>query len=280
MRFSASARRRGLGVCGRLALLAIAWLAIWGAGAPAWAETLLVYQANPAPGTGRPSLDALSYDRLQALTQSVAQQGSEIAKAVGFAGATSIEVVPGGYRLRSDPSIVMRVEAEPRQATLLAAALGYAYRQESVLVLDMTAADADQFFVRVAFPGTMLTGALADSFFHFAAQVDPGLGQGYTAFDQELVFINLRDDAGEPYSKLDDGAFKAALAAAVSRFPDSRAAIAGSGQVEARLVGNDWKGLPDGGTYRTLLPMDAMPGLDAIAAEIAGKLRQGAGTGR
>jgi hypothetical protein len=249
-------------------------------GQPALAQTLLVYQANPASGAGLPSLDGLPYDRLQALTQSVAQQGSAIARAVDFAGDATIEVVPGGYKLRSDPSIVMRVQAEPRQATLLAAALGYAYRQDSVLVLDMAAADADQFYVRVAFPGTPLTGALADAFFHFAAGVDPGLGEGYTAFGQELVFINLRDDAGEPYSKLDDGAFKAALGKAAARFTGAKAVVAGSGKVEARLVGNDWKGLPDGGTYRTLLSPDTLPALDRIAAEIAAAVRQAAGPGR
>ena len=97
-----------------------------------------------------------------------------------------------------------------------------------------------------------INGVLADAFFHFAAQLDPGLGQGYTAFDQDMVFINLRDDAGEPYSRLDDGAFKAALGKAAARFTGAKAVVAGSGKVEARLVGNDWKGLPDGGTYRTL----------------------------
>jgi len=243
----------------------------------ALAQTLLIYQANPAAGTGLPTLDALSYDALQSLTQSVAGQGTQIAHAVGFAGPTDIEVVPGGYKLRSDPSIVMQVTAEPRQATLLAAALGYAYRQESVLVLDLGAADADQFYVRIAFAGVNLDGALADAFFRHAAAIDPALGGGYTAFGQELVFINLRDEVGRPYGGLDDDAFKAALAKAAASFTGAKARIARTGLVEARLVGNDWQALPDGGTYRTLLPRDALPALDAIEARIGGAVRQAAG---
>jgi hypothetical protein len=261
-----------------LAAAAALTLALFFAGiGAALAQTLLIYQANPAPGTNLPSLDALPYDAVQDLTQSVAGQGTQIARAVGFSGETGIEVVPGGYRLRSDPSIVMRVKAEPRQATLLAAALGYVYRQDSVLVLDLAALDADQFYVRIGFADANLNGALADAFFRHAAQVDPALGAGYTAFDNELVFINLRDDAGRPYGGLDDEAFKAALAKAAANFSGARASIVKTGLVEARLVGNDWQALPDGGTYRTLLPLDALPALDAIEARIGGAVRQAAG---
>ncbi len=243
-------------------------LALTFAGASsALAQTLLIYQANPTPGAGLPSLDDQPYEALQRLTTAVADQSIAAANAVGIKAQADIAVVPGGYKLRSDPSIVMRTKLEPRQATLLAAALGYVYRQESVLVLDLDAVDADQFFVRIHFD-TTLTGALADAFFHHAATIAPALGEGYTAFDNDLLFINLRDDAGKPYGGLGDEAFKAALIKAVASFTPAKGKIVKSGLVEARLVGNDWQALPNGGTYRTLLPIDTLPALDAIAGKI------------
>ncbi len=271
MRSSVSGRKRW---CAALALsVALAF----GLGSSAVAQTLLIYQANPAPGSGAPSLDHLPYDAVQHLTMAVAGQGQVIARAVGFAGHADIEVVPGGYKLRSDPSIVMRVTAAPRQATLLAAALGYVYRQESVLVLDFGAIDADQFFVRVHFADTALTGALADAFFHHAAAVDPGLGGGYTAFDNDMLFINLRDDAGKPYGGLNDDAFEAALSKAVATFAAAKSVIVKTGLVEARFVANDWQASPTGGEYRTLLLLDTLPALAAIQAEIATQVKAAAG---
>ena len=64
-----------------------------------------------------------------------------------------------------------------------------------------------------------------------------------------MIFINLRDAAGTPYSGLDDGAFAAALARAVQGFAGAPATMVRQGTVWARFVGNDWRAQPSGGGY-------------------------------
>jgi len=251
------------------------WLAL-GLAPLASAQTLLLYQANPAPSAGLPALQGLSYDAIERITAEVAGQDQAVAHAVGFGGALATALVPGGYKLRTDPSLVTAVHAEPRQATLLAAAFGYVFHQESVLVLDLDAKEADQFFVRVHFADTALSGALADAFFQHAAAMTPALGEGYTAFDNDMLFINLRDDIGKPYGGLDDKAFLAALEAAAASFTRAAVKVAKTGHVDARFVANDWRASPQGGEYRTLLPVESWPTLDLIQAQIEAVIRDAA----
>jgi hypothetical protein len=240
------------------------------------AQTLLLYQANPAPGSGVPVLDGLSYAQIEQVTAQVAGQDRAVARAVGFDGKLSTALVPGGYKLRTDPSLVTAIEGQPRQATLLAAAFGYVFHQESVLVLDLDAKEADQFFVRLHFADTALSGPLADAFFQHAAIISPGLGEGYTAFDNDMLFINLRDDVGKPYGGLDDKAFLAALSKAAASFPGVAVSVVKTGRVDARFVANDWRSSPQGGEYRTLLPVETLPALDLIQGQIATVVRQAA----
>jgi hypothetical protein len=257
-----------------LAALVLAVALVLGQGA--LAQTLLLYQANPAPGSGSPPLDALDYGALETLTRRVAGEDKNIATAVGFTGRLETAIVPGGYKLRSDPSLVTAIETRSSQATLLAAAFGYAFRQRSVLVIDLGASDGDQFFVRIQFLGVPLAGPLADEFFRHAAKVHPALGEGYTAFGNDMLFINLRDDAGKPYGGLDNDAFLAALTKAVASFRAAKVSIVKTGLIEARFVGSDWQASPQGGEYRILLPAEVLATLDVIQARIAGAVRDAA----
>lgn len=243
-------------------------------GHSALAQTLLLYQANPAPGSPSPSLDGLDYDALEKLTTQLAGEDKAIAAAVGFTGRLETTVVPGGYKLRSDPSLVTAIETRSSQATLLGAAFGYVFRQRSVLVVDLGAADGDQFFVRVQFYEIPLSGGLADAFFRHAAKTHPALGEGYTAFDNSMLFINLRDEGGKPYGGLDDDAFLAALTKAVASFTAARTGIVAKGKIEARFVGNDWQSSPQGGEYRILLPAETLAELHAIQNRIAEQLHR------
>jgi len=253
-------------------LVPLAFVLALALGQSALAQTLLLYQANPAPGSPSPSLNALDYDALEKLTYQVAVEDKTIAAAVGFTGKLETTVVPGGYKLRSDPSLVTAIETRSSQATLLGAAFGYVFRQRSVLVVDLGASDGDQFFARVQFHGIPLSGPLADEFFRHAAKVSPALGEGYTAFDNSMLFINLRDESGKPYGGLDDDAFLQALTKAVASFTTARTSIAAKGKIEARFVGNDWQSSPQGGEYRILLPAETLPALDAIQARIAERI--------
>ncbi len=246
-------------------------------GGSAWAQTLLLYQANPAAGTGLPSLAKLDYEALEKLTGQVAGEDRTIAAAVGFTGKLETALVPGGYKLRSDPSLVTAIATRSSQATLLAAAFGYVFRQDSVLVVDLGASDGDQFFARVRFHEIPLSGGLAEAFFQHAAKVDPALGEGYTAFDNTMLFINLRDDTGKSYGGLDNDAFLAALNKAVTSFTAAKVSLFQTGKIEARFVGNDWRASPQGGEYRILLPAETLPALDAIQARIASQIRDAAG---
>lgn len=198
-----------------------------------------------------------------------------VLQAVGSGGAaTRTQIVPGGYRLNTDPSLVTAFAvADEAQALLFAAAIGYVLRQDSVLVF---AADprGDSLTVRVRLAEACLTPQAAQRFFRHAAAVAAGLGGGYTAFGCEMWFVNLRDGTGAPYSGLDDARFAAALAQAAARF-DPPAAVAGSFRARAALIGSGW---PDGNgrpyvEKLAALPVGALAGLDLLSYRFADRLR-------
>ena len=61
-----------------------------------------------------------------------------------------------------------------------------------------------------------------------------GLGGGYTAFGDTLLFLNLRGPDGQPHSGLSDADFTSALRRVVTGFPDTT--LPETGLADARLV--------------------------------------------
>ena len=188
----------------------------------------------------------------------------EILRAVGIDPAkVRTELTPGGYLLRTNASLQSRVAVDAGRADRLAAAFGYVFRQSSVLVSDLGDRKGGTGYTVVRFARGTLTAAKAQGFFEHAAAVNKGLGGGYTAFGDDMIFLNVRDDAGKPYSELDDTAFAAGLKQVAAGFRDGHARIARTGQARAKFVGNSWRQKPNGEDYAALLG-DAVPRLKAL----------------
>ncbi len=83
--------------------------------------------------------------------------------------------------------------------------------------------------------------------------VDPGLGGGYTAFGDDMIFLNVRDGQGQPYSKLEDAPFEAAMRKAADSFGLAKATVSQNGKARARFVGNNWRNKPAGDDYVAIL---------------------------
>lgn len=163
-----------------------------------------------------------------------------VLRAAGISEAQAVtELRMGGYRLQTNPSLHMTAPLTDEQADRLAAALGRVLAQDSVLVADfsssdMAGVDRSTGYALVRFPAGTLTPGLAQRFFLAAAAEHEGLGGGYTAFGDTLLFLNLRDADGQPFSGLTDTGFAAALGRAAQRFPG--AALTETGRADARLV--------------------------------------------
>ena len=175
-------------------------------------------------------------------------------------------MTPGGYLLRTNSSLQSRIAVDWRQADRVAAALGYVLRQSSVLVSDLADTKGGTGLAVVRFPRGSLTAAMAHSFFEHAARVHKGLGGGYTAFGDEMIFLNVRDEAGKPYSELDDRAFHRGLHTAAGSFKDGRAKVVRMGQAKAKFVGNSWRQKPNGEDYVALLGGAADPAVLRLKA--------------
>jgi hypothetical protein len=178
----------------------------------------------------------------------------QVIAALGVPAETvETEVTPGGYLLETNASLQSRLPIARDRADAFAAALGYVCRQDAVLVSDFGTEAGDTGYAIVSFPDDALTAAVAQAFFEHAAAIDEGLGGGYTAFRDEMIFLNVRDEDGVPYSGLDNGTFMALMAQAAATFPDHDLTILSSGVARAWFVGNDWDAAPQGGDYIGLL---------------------------
>ncbi len=185
---------------------------------------------------------------------------ADIFRAVGVDPAkVRTEMTPGGYLLRTNSSLQSRTVVDWRQADRVAAALGYVLRQSSVLVSDLADARGGTGLAVVRFPRGTLTAAMADGFFQHAAKVHKGLGGGYTAFGDEMIFLNVRDEAGKSYSELDDRTFARGLKQAAATFKEGRARLARVAQARAKFVGNSWRQNPNGEGYVAILGGTADP---------------------
>lgn len=256
-------------------LAALTASAVLGA-SPAFAVDtfLLSYEATPSAGFDLPKLKEANYQqRAEFSTKVLEELVPKIAQAVGVDPEKLLsEVTPGGYLLKTNASLQTQVDLEDAEADRLAAALGYVFRQYSVLVSSLDDGEGKTGFVTVKFPDNTLDAAVAQSFFEKAASVDKGLGGGYTAFGDEQIFLNVVDGSGKPYSGLDNEAFLAGLTKAAEEFGPPKPTIADSGTATARFVGNEWDKQAKGEAYVEALGgagSDVVKVLDAIEVEYA-----------
>lgn len=227
-------------------------------------QFLISHEAVPsAQGDrwGNIDFSMTSYSDRAALTSDVHQQlHPQIIDAINFDCATpETQETPGGYLLVTNPSLQSAVSATDctqDEVERLAAALGYVYRQWDVLITDFSASEGGTGYATVAFPEGSLTPELAQDFFVFAASINGGLGGGYTAFDDAMLFLNLRDTVdGSPYSGLEDAEFIAALETAADEFAQADVVVesAAEGELEALFVSNDWASSPEGEDFAAML---------------------------
>jgi hypothetical protein len=243
------------------------------------AQVYVAYQAIPGTNTGWPDIARLDYTARQALSEQVRREIlPAVAQALDLQGLPlETQIVPGGYRLKTDPSFVTRFpQGEEAKALQFAAALGYVLRQDSMLVFAIDEQGGDSLTVRVAIDGECLSPQIAHRFFVQAARVEKGLGGGFTAFGCEMLFINLRDGRGVPFSGLNDDAFAAALVKAAAQFIPS-SSIAGSFRTRTVLIGEGWPGSKGGALYTerlASLPVEAIAPLDLLSYRFGDWLRQ------
>jgi hypothetical protein len=183
--------------------------------------------------------------------------------------AVTTELTVGGWQLHTNPLLHTALPLADAEADRLAAALGFVLRQDSVLVADLTQGDGRTGSVVVTLP--RLTPERAQRFFAHAAGVHAGLGGGYTAFGDAMLFLNVAGDDGAPYSGLPDGAFAEALDRAARTFPTAR--LTSTGLADARFVGNDWKAAPDGEEYARRLDPGTVAALRVLRDRHAALVR-------
>lgn len=184
------------------------------------------------------------------------------------------ELSPGGFQLQTSPSLQIRGELLPDTAYDLAAALGWTTFQWSVLVTDFGNPGGGTGYVSVRFPSPP-DGPAAQAFFEHAASIDKGLAGGYTTFDHDLYFLNLRGPDGAPYSGLDDPTFVAGLTRAAASYGAVPLSVSASGQVAARLVEDRWTAeARNGEDYLVYIEDEDEPALVPIRAEYLEKLEE------
>jgi hypothetical protein len=228
----------------RAFLGAVLAIALLGAVPSRAAEWLIAFQAIPD------SNDAV-YNKQAAETAGIVSElGPQVLGAIGLdPGMFDADVVIGGYRGRTSPSVVLHVDGEMPVANRAAAACGVVFAQKSVLVWRDGGEDGA---VAVAFP--TLSPTLADFFFRNAIAVDAGLGGGFTARDdRQLLFINLRGADGKPLSGLDDAKFEAGLRKAAAAF--GGIATITTMKVDAHLLAESGYGEALGGSAAVLDPL-------------------------
>jgi hypothetical protein len=136
-----------------------------------------------------------------------------------------------------------------------------------VLVSELDDEAGGTAYVTVSFPDDALTPEGAQAFFEHAAAIEEGLGGGYTAFGDSMIFLNVRDGDGGPYSGIEDELFAALLGYAAATFEPETLTISGAGVAEARFVENDWEASPNGEDYAATLADSALVAeLDGLRA--------------
>jgi len=243
-----------------LACLCVVWLLGAAAAPAAAAELLISTEAVPGGGFRLPALAEADFGTRERLNRVAARRlVPEIARAVGIDPARlKGELPPGGFMLRTNPSVQLTLDAPAREVDRLAAALGFVFSQSSVLVSDLADRAGGTAYGVVSFETPVKEGPRAHAFFLHAAGVAKGLGGGYAGRDGALLFLNLRPAPGRPpFSGLDDPAFQAALAKAAGSFAAEPARIASTGVARAWLIENDWRQQARGQAYLGRIGGDA-----------------------
>jgi hypothetical protein len=111
-----------------------------------------------------------------------------------------------------------------------------------------------------------VSGPEAHAFFKHAAKINPALRAGFTAFDEEMFFLNVTDTQGKPYSGVDDKTFLADLAKAARSYNLKKVEMTGTGRADARFIENDWREAPDGEDYARKLGEELVQKLKPLRA--------------
>lgn len=209
---------------------------------------LISYEATSSQQTDV-NLEEVSYDARAAIAaQARDMVVPEVLDILGIDPEdASIEVTPGGWMLETNASLQTRAELDGEAADSFAAAAGYVFRQSAVLVTDFGDTEGGTGYAIVSFAEDTLDAGLAQAFFEHAAEVEEGLGGGYTAFGDDMYFLNVHGADG-PYSGLEDEAFTDALAQAAESFGDE-ADLSVSGEAAAHFISHDWTAADDGSDY-------------------------------
>lgn len=217
---------------------------------------------------------ALSYDdRASVTSRIVSEVMPMVLKATGVEVFHPVfDVRHGGYANDINPSIETRVPMPDWAVDALAASIGYAFRQDSVLITKIAGPQAHVTaptqYVAIRFDGVEnITPDMARAFWDHAIHVEPALSGGYATQGNNLVFFNLKGEnfetlRRETFSTLTDVKFKEALKRAAETFTghDNISISSTMGRGEARLIGNNWKDKPNGEGYRETLER-VRPGL-------------------
>jgi hypothetical protein len=223
----------------------------------------------PSGGDKKSPADGLSYDQQLEAAQTTLQTAiPKILQVLEIAPEDIATLtMPGGYKLSTLPTFQSSFEADTDTANEFASAVGYVFRQWSVLVTDFTPNGSGNATYGTVTFDHVVTGAEADDFFRYAATVHPALGQGYSAFDEDMFFINLTDSTGTPYGGESDENFLIHLRKAAETYSKSHVKFTQTGRVDARFIQNDWKTAPDGEEYARTLGDETTARLKCLRAE-------------
>ncbi|MFO0555589.1 MAG: hypothetical protein U0271_44840 [Polyangiaceae bacterium] len=163
--------------------------------------------------------------------------------------AVTSRLGPGGYKGKTSPSIHSELRIEDAPASVVAAGIGWVFRQYSVLVADLRdSLEGTCPYAIVDLGPEQLSVAEAERFLNHAT-LNPQLPKGYTAFGDDLLVLNLPDAGNAP---LPETEFFKQMGEAAAGFCEG-ATIAQTGRADARMIQNDWKLRADGEAYAELL---------------------------
>jgi hypothetical protein len=201
-------------------------------------EVLSSQHAQPPEGR-RPSYDQKDQFTRAALAEIVPHVWTTLG---AFAQRARSRVRAGGYHDQVNPAIHSNITTSELEARRLAAALGFVFRQQAVLVYDLADEKGELRFVAVRFPRGTLTPALAEQFFARARAELKSDRLGFSATYSRMLFINLN-------TGIADDVFAAGLGRAAAAMPRLEIKVEPPKPVRATLIENDWEKSKEGEDY-------------------------------